>query len=561
MVFLISNIFNFNLRISVSSKPKGAEDYYSSQNVCDYVSDIVFHLDIQLYIKSLNNPFEKITGWPIEHWLGKSFLEWVSSISRAKIKCFLEQVIDIAKNSPKVPPDSSHLLTVSESLRQKTHTTFSFFNHISHEYLSGHMVCFPWYEKSKLKGVIGVVKTSNWAHYNQSNENLQAKMVQAQRLESVALLAGGIAHDFNNTLTTILGYCDVAHMELPDSSPVRGYIETIQAAGEKAAALTRQLLAFGCKQELSLESVSLNDLLEKIYQMIISALAKDIDVKLDLYPQLPLVHVDTMQLEQTVINLFLNAKDALTNGGQIIIRTFPAKLDGQVLVGLSVKDNGMGMSQATQQRIFEPFYTTKSQSKGSGLGLSSVFGFINQINGKIDVESELGEGSVFSLYLPITEPKESLKNYHHKHPQENNYILVVDDDAHVGQWITQVLTPLGYFIEYVKNAHEAWYTLLQRKEKVDLVITDWRMPGMDGVNLIQKIKRYQPSIATILMSGLNLSAILEVLDEPIAHWLQVNLKENLSFIQKPMQSSALIDCVKLSLSSCQTNVYYDIIND
>ncbi|HJW14445.1 MAG TPA: ATP-binding protein, partial [Thermoanaerobaculia bacterium] len=233
-------------------------------------------------------------------------------------------------------------------------------------------------------------------------KRLEEQFRQAQKMEAIGRLAGGVAHDFNNILTAILGYSDLLGASLSASNPLREEVEEIRKAAERAAALTRQLLAFGRRQVLILEVLDLNLLVREMERMLRRVIGEDIEIRTRYDPELGRVRADRGQLEQVLINLIINARDAMPSGGTITIETGNAELDGHHLpaVMLAVGDTGCGMDAETRAHIFEPFYTTKEKGKGTGLGLATVYGIVEQSGGHVRVSSEPGRGATFRVFLP-----------------------------------------------------------------------------------------------------------------------------------------------------------------
>ncbi len=332
---------------------------------------------------------------------------------------------------------------------------------------------------------------------------------QADKMEAVGRLAGGIAHDFNNLLTGILTYSELILQELRPSDPLRADIEAIRHAGQRAAALTRQLLAFSRRQVLQPRVVSLNGLTTDLEPMLSRLLGTDVALDLLLDPEAGNVMVDPTQMEQALVNLITNARDAMPRGGRVSITTVNAQLHRDKAapetpyVTISVKDTGNGMDAATQARVFEPFFTTKQGSSGSGLGLSTAFGIIEQSGGHITVESQPGQGSEFTIYLPRylgSEP--ALRTPQREAPQGGSEtLLLVEDEDTVRASVRRLLEWHGYRVIEAGNGSEALRIYQDNPEAIDLVLTDLAMPEMGGQELVAQLRVQNPALRVVFMSG------------------------------------------------------------
>jgi PAS domain S-box-containing protein len=343
--------------------------------------------------------------------------------------------------------------------------------------------------------------TGHRARESASSEKAEQER-QADKMEAIGRLAGGIAHDFNNLLTGILTYSELILQELRPSDPIRADIEQIQHAGQRAAGLTRQLLAFSRRQVLQPRVVSLNALATELEPMLGRLLGTDVALDLLLDPAVANVMVDPAQMEQVVVNLILNAREAMPRGGRVSITTSNTQQD-QSYVSLSIKDTGSGMEQATRERIFEPFFTTKHGASGTGLGLATVFGIVEQSGGRIVVESEPGQGSEFTILLPAytgAEPAASaaLRDL----PQGGSEtLLLVEDEATVRASVRRLLEWHGYRVIEAGNGSEALRIYEENPGAIDLVLTDLVMPEMGGRELVERLRLSNPSVRVVFMSG------------------------------------------------------------
>lgn len=338
---------------------------------------------------------------------------------------------------------------------------------------------------------------------------------QSQKMEAVGRLAGGIAHDFNNLLTVIMGYSQVLSTELGPDHPLRGKIEETQKASERAATLIRQLLTFSSKQSLDPKVLSLNTTVTSLESLLRRLIGEDIRFVSKLDPTNGRLRADQAQLEQVLVNLVVNARDAMPKGGILTIETAQVELTSSPVyhltplspgsyVRLSVGDTGCGMDRQTQSHIFEPFFTTKGEGKGSGLGLSTVYGIVTQCGGAIDVTSRVGHGTRFDLYFPSVDadvlPTPPAQN--HGQPQRGTEtILLVEDDPSVRTLVRDELRKLGYRVIEAKNGVEACLLATQQAGAWHLLLTDVVMPGMGGRELAQHLSVIKPDLKTLFMSG------------------------------------------------------------
>jgi signal transduction histidine kinase len=371
---------------------------------------------------------------------------------------------------------------------------------------------------------------------------------QSQKMEAVGRLAGGIAHDFNNLLTVIMGYSQVLLTELGPQHPLRGKIEETLKAGERAATLIRQLLTFSSKQSLDPKVLSLNTAVTSLESLLRRLIGEDIQLVSQLDPTNGRLRADQAQLEQILVNLVVNARDAMPKGGTLTIETAQVELTRSPVyhltplppgpyVRLAVSDTGCGMDRKTQSHIFEPFFTTKGEGKGSGLGLSTVFGIVTQCGGAIDVTSRVGHGTRFDLYFPsiesdilTTAPTQPLGQ-----PQRGTEtILLVEDEPSVRTLVRDELRKLGYRVVEAKNGVEACLLATQQAGSLQLLLTDVVMPGMGGRELAQHLSVIKPDLRTLFMSGyLDDIGIMAGQEEGTS-----------SFLQKPFTPEVLAHAVR-----------------
>ena len=378
-------------------------------------------------------------------------------------------------------------------------------------------------------------------------QQLQEQLQQSQKMETIGQLAGGVAHDFNNLLTPIMSYAQMEMAKLPAGDSSRSSLEQIQKAAERAANLTRQLLAFSRHQVVQPKVINLNDLIIEMDQMLRRLLGQDIELVTLPSGNLDLVKADPSQIEQVIVNLAINARDAMPNGGKLTIETANITLDepdalhhSEASAGphamLSVADTGTGMTQEVQRRIFEPFFTTKEEGKGTGLGLSTCFGIARQSGGHIEVQSELGQGTTLKLYLPRTESAIQAKegSGYSETPGVSlggtETVLLAEDEPLVRNMVALVLRDQGYQVVEAATGQEALEIFQSREPgSIQMLLTDVVMPQMGGIELAQRITDIQPNTKVLFASGYT--------QEPL--FLTGDPSQEIRFIQKPFLPDAL----------------------
>jgi PAS domain S-box-containing protein len=378
----------------------------------------------------------------------------------------------------------------------------------------------------------------------------EARLTQAQKMESIGRLAGGVAHDFNNLLTVINGYSQLLLRKLRADDPLRADLEQIQKAGERAAGLTRQLLAFSRKQVLELRVLDLNRVVEEMGPMLERLMGEDVEVRVVLNAERGTVRADPHQLEQVLVNLAVNARDAMPGGGKLLIETALVERDGSyaqshpdVCVGchvmLAVSDNGVGMEEETRRRIFEPFFTTKGVGQGTGLGLSMVQGIVAQSGGHIEVYSEPDQGTTFKIYLPALAEAAADAGKPAVVPalEGQETVLVVEDQAEVRDYAVAALKTYGYRVIPAENAGEALLVCERERGRIHLVLTDVVMPNVSGRELANRLSERWPGIKVLFMSGYTDNVVMQ-------HGV---LEEGAEFIQKPFSPEELARKVRAVL--------------
>jgi signal transduction histidine kinase len=384
--------------------------------------------------------------------------------------------------------------------------------------------------------------------------NLESQLQQAQKMDAIGRLAGGVAHDFNNLLMVISAYSELTIEALPHQDPSRRRVQEILSASRRAADLTRQLLAFGRKQMQSLQVLNLNRVIEEICRMLPRLIGEDIELSFLPAPKLSKVKADPVQIEQVVMNLAANARDAMAHGGKLTLETANVRVDADYVTGhpmvtpgdyvvVIVSDSGAGIAPEHLANIFEPFYTTKEEGLGTGLGLATVYGIIKQSGGFIWVYSEIGLGTTFKIYLPQVEAA-VLESVHLSLPlvapvTGTETILLVEDEAAVRESTTEFLTMNGYNVLIAKNGEEALAIVREYPHAIHLMITDVIMPQIGGARLAEQMAVERPHTKVLFVSGYAENTLLRQGIFDVAN----------RFLQKPFTLRSMASKVREILSS------------
>jgi len=400
------------------------------------------------------------------------------------------------------------------------------------------------YEGDKIVKAFGVIQdVTESAKKALEMMEIKEQLWQAQKLDSIGQLAGGIAHDFNNILTVILGYSKEILSALQPDSPLYSDIGEIVKAGQKAINLTRQLLTFSRKHIIQPQVTQLNTIIGELSNMLVRLIGEDIEYNTILAENLGYIKADIFQIEQAIMNLVINAREAMPSGGKLWIETSNLVLDQASMenftgippgnyIMLTISDNGCGMSKETSNRIFEPFYTTKQMHRGTGLGLSLVYGIVTQADGLIKVYSEPGHGTTFKIFLPqTTEPPATIQEKPVVTELLGNgeQIIVVDDDAPVGILIKKMIEKLNYQVALFEHPEAAIGQIIEQASKPDLLVTDVIMPGMNGKELADRLSISLPDLKVLFMSGYADSVIFQ----------SGVLQREFPFIQKPFTKEGI----------------------
>jgi PAS domain S-box-containing protein len=502
----------------ITERKRAAEELRDSEkryrDLVENARDLIYSHDLEGNYTSINRAGEQITGYTREESLSMNIAQTVAPEYLEKARRMIagkltgEEVTAyeleiIAKDGRRIPVEVNTRLV---------------------------------YQAGVPCGVQGIARDIT------DRRELEDQLRQSQKLEAVGQLAGGVAHDFNNMLTVINGYSDLLLRGLGQDDPMHSKVEEIKKAGERASSLTRQLLAFSRKQVLQPKVLQLRSVVADVDKMLRRLIGEDIDLLTVLAPELGSIKADPGQIEQVVMNLAVNARDAMPQGGKLTIEAENVYLDGEYVshhitaapgpyVMLAVSDTGVGMDEKTRARIFEPFFTTKEVGRGTGLGLSTVYGIVKQSGGNIWVYSEVGKGTTFKIYLPRVDgvvESDSARNAPAELPQGDETVLLAEDEEQVRRMTRTILEMNGYRVLEASSGDEALATYKQHEGRIDLVITDVVMPQMSGRELAQSLEALRPGIKVLYVSGYTDDAI-------VRHGL---LDEGIAFIQKPFTPEA-----------------------
>jgi PAS domain S-box-containing protein len=494
------------------------------------VGDAVLATDTDGHITYLNPSAEALTRWTMDEAQGHSVSDVFKTIRRESCEAVENPVARVLEEGVVIE------LAAGTLLQRKDGTTVPIDDSAA-----------PIRnDQGKITGVVIIFRDDT------KHQQLEAKLRETQKLEGVGRLAGGIAHDFNNLLTVINGCGALLHHSMAPDDPQRTTVEMIQQAGDRAAVLTQQILAFSRRQVLAPKILNFNEVVRSIESLLRSLLGEKIDLVTVLDPALGHVKVDPAQMGQVIMNLAVNSKDAMPRGGQLTIETRNVESGGQdsaegparpePSVMLEVRDTGEGMDAETKKHLYDPFFTTKAMGKGTGLGLSMVYGIINQSGGRITFSSEKGRGTAFQIYFPrilagSPEPAPSLTTI--AISEGSGTILVVEDDDLVREMVKTILEMGHYVVLHARNGKEAIQIAESTMNKIDLVITDVVMPRMNGKELVRNLEPLCPNVKVLFISGYT--------DGIIGH--EGILESSTQFLQKPFGPTALLNRVREVLDS------------
>jgi len=492
--------------------------------LAENATDVIWTMDMNHRFTYFSPSVTRLTGFSVKEALGRSLKKTLTPASYEEaMRAFSEETALESSGGA----DSARTQRLEFEQQRKDGSTVMV--EVTTTYLrdpEGHPV-----------GILGVTRDIT------ERRSLEEKFLQAQKLESVGRLAGGVAHDFNNLLTVILGYSDMILGGLPEEHPLRPRMEEIKSAGERAAALTNQLLAFSRKQVAEPEVLYLNEVVRGMTKMLQRMIGEDIGLVTDLDPALERVKIDPVQIEQVIMNLAVNARDAMPAGGRLTIATRNTEIGAAETipptgpppgryVTLTFADTGCGMTPEVKARLFEPFFTTKERGRGTGLGLATVYGIVQQSGGGIRVESEPGKGAAFTITLPrveeaLVQPRPVSRPKDIATGKET--VLVVEDDEVIRNLVREVLEGSGYTVLVAYRGAEALKLAGEREGPIHLLITDVVMPGISGPEVAGHLARYRPEMKVLYISGYT--------DDKIGR--QGLLESGAGFLQKPFRIDAL----------------------
>ena len=502
------------------------------REIVENARDIIYTHDLEGRFTSLNKAGEHITGYTLEEALTMNIDDVLAPEYKEQVHQVIEKKIFVG------PPATCELEILSKDGRR-----------VALEINSR-----PVFEGGEVIGVQGIARdVSERKHALEALRERDEQLRQSQKLEAVGKLAGGIAHDFNNLLTVITGYSELLLRTATKDSPEQRKLREIRKAAECASSLTRQLLAFSRKQVLQPKVIDLNVLVAQMGKMLRRMIGEDIELVTVMRPETGYINADPGQIEQVILNLLVNARDAMPHGGKVVIETTNVLLDqtyadarNVVVPGhyamLAVSDNGVGMDEETQERIFEPFFTTKELGKGTGLGLSTVYGIVKQSGGYIWVYSEPGVGTTFKIYLPqVNQSGQQAQPAIEPlapHKGEGTILLVEDEDM-VRRLAKDILVKSGYEVLEASSGKEALSVSERHDGPIHLMVTDVVMPKMSGRELAERIKTSRPEMHVLYMSGYTDDAIVHhgVLDPGIA------------FLEKPFTPETLARKVQEAMAT------------
>jgi len=505
-----------------------------TNDVLDTTSVGIFILDSDFHVVWVNQALERYFGLRREEIIGKDKRQLI----RERIKDIFEDPVSFAEKVFATYDDNTYIERFECHIVLDSEREERWLEHWSQPILSG------LYAGGRVE------------HYSDITErkSVEAQFRQSQKMEAIGMLAGGIAHDFNNLLTVIIGNAQLALMDVIKDESLRKEIEEIKKAGDRAASLTRQLLAFSRKQIVRPEILDINELLTDIEKMLGHLIGEDIELLTIPDPELWQVEIDPSQIEQVIMNLAVNARDAMPQGGKLTIETANVELNDTYFrdrgvesipghyVVLTVSDTGSGMDKETREHIFEPFFTTKEVGKGTGLGLSTVYGIAKQNNGFVWVYSEPEQGTTFKVYLPEAKKDAELEEKEQTPVDDlsgSETVLIVEDDYGLRKLAQEVLQSYGYRVLVAENAEDALRVSEEYECPIHLLLTDVVMPKMGGKKLAERLQPLYPQMKVIYMSGYTGNAI-------VRHGV---LAPELNFLEKPFTPEGLARKVREAIES------------
>jgi len=521
----IANTLLFNEHKQAEEALRASEERY--RNILESIEDGYYEVDIEGSFNFFNDPMCRILGYSKDEMMGMNNRQYTDQKNAKKLYQAFNEVFRTEQSAKGCEWE----IIKKDETKRDVDASISLIKNIS-----GSRIGF--------RGIVRDITERKQAE--KEMVALQEQLRQSQKIEAIGQLAGGIAHDFNNSLTLIKTCSQLAIMDLKEGDPLRATFEMIDKATQQSTNLTHQLLAFSRRQIMELKVIDVNNLLLEMDKMLHRVIGEDIELVSVLAEDLGRVQVDPGQMEQVIINLALNARDAMPRGGKLTIETANVDLDKAYAnshvgvqpgryVQVAVTDTGVGMTPEVRERVFEPFFTTKEVGKGTGLGLSTVYGIVKQSKGNIWVYSEPGKGTTFKVYLPqveerLEEEREKARRLEGELPQGGETVLVAEDDGDVRSLVVQILKKQGYKVMEAANGEEAFMICEKHEGAIDLLVTDVVMPVMSGRELTDRLLLLQPKIKILYMSGYTDDAV-------VRHGV---LEEGVNFFQKPFSMEALV---------------------
>ncbi len=515
--------------------------------IIDFLPDATFAIDREGKVIAWNRAIQELFGVPSNAMLGKGNYEYSLPIYGVR----RPMLIDLIAASEQEMKQNYHTIKREGKVLMAEATTVLRGKRL---HLWGRAV--PLYNsKGDIAGAIESIRDiTEIKQAEEEQVKLKEQLFQSQKMETVGLLAGGVAHDFNNLLTPILGYSEIMMLELPPEDPKRQKLEQINHAADLAKGLTRRLLAFSRKQMLELKPVNLGDIIREFEHVLHRTIRENIEIKIHIAPVLGTVRADKGQIEQALLNLAINAQDAMPEGGVLIIEAKDIDLDESYTIQhpeiapgpyvmLSVNDSGIGMDAEVQEHIFEPFFTTKELGRGTGLGLSTVYGIVKQHAGSISVYSEKTQGSIFKIFLPRVNGGSGSTKDHPLRSEDlekgSETILVMEDNENVRTLACKMLENLGYHVLMAESTDHCLEMAEKHPEAISLLLTDVIMPKKNGKELYAELQQFRPDLKVLFMSGYTANVIGH-------HGI---LDEDVNFLQKPFTIQDLSQKVRRALQS------------
>lgn len=526
-------------RQSEEALRKSEEQY---RLLAEHVTDVIFTMDLKLHFKYLSPSVERMTGYTIEEILIKSLREILTQSSfKDAVQAYRKGLFEEKRSEQEYPQSP----TLELEVKGKDQTTV---------WVDVSITVLKDDQKNPI-GILGVARNiTKRKKTEEEKDRIQQLLFQSQKMEAIGALTGGVAHDFNNLLTAIQGYTDMALKSLDNRETLYNELKQIQVTAERAAELTQQLLLFSRKQPMELMPLNINDIIRDLLKLLQRLIGEDIGVSTTLDPDLFMIEADKSSIEQMVMNLIVNARDAMPNGGMLTIQTENATL-GQSdcrnisdlkpgeYVKLSIEDTGVGIDEEILSHIFEPFYSTKNAGEGTGLGLSVVYGIVKGHDGWIYVESHKDQGTAFNIYIPSIQDKKRKVL-----PKADSFediqggserILILEDEDVVREFARRALTNHGYQVFPASNASEAMMIFEREGGQFDLIFSDVVLPDKSGVKVVNAFLNMNPKIRILMTSGYT---------DKKSQW-EVICERGYAFLEKPYNLHDLIRSVRKTLES------------